>query len=165
MIRKAVLEDLKEIMEIIKQTIVEMHSYNNLQWDDNYPQEEDFINDIQKQDLFVIEKEGKLAGFVCINKVEPIEYSKLKWTLNESTMIVHRMSVYQAYRRNGIGTELMKFTDKLASKNNVRYLKTDTYSINPKMNALFIRCGYKFVGEISFLGKIKPFYCYEKILN
>jgi len=165
MIRKATLEDIKDIMEIIKQTIVEMNSYNNDQWDEYYPQEKDFMNDTEKEELFVIEREGKIAGFVCINKVEPVEYNDLNWTLNETAMVVHRMSVYPAYRRNGIGTELMKFTDEVALKNNLRYIKTDTYSINLKMNALFVKCGYKLVGEMSFLGKEKAFYCYEKVLN
>jgi len=164
MIRKASLEDLKDIMEIIKQTIVGMSSYNNNQWDENYPKEKDFINDIQKEDLFVIERDGKIAGFICINKEEPVEYDELNWTLNEPAMVVHRMSVSPVYRRNGIGTELMKFTDELALKNNLSYLKTDTYSINPNMNALFVKCGYKLIGEMSYLGKEKPFNCYEKML-
>lgn len=165
MIRKAVNEDLKAIMKIIKETIVEMHSYGNYQWDENYPQEKDFLKDIQNGDLFVIEREGKLVGFVCINKVEPVEYNGLNWSLNDDAMVVHRMAVNPAYRKNGIGTELMKFADKLALKNNINYLKTDTYSLNSKMNRLFEKCGYKLVGEMSFLGKEKPFYCYEKVLN
>ena len=165
MIRKARLEDLKDIMEIIKQTIVEMHSYNNNQWDVNYPKEKDFIDDIQKENLFAIEREGEIAGIICINKEEPAEYNELIWTLNETAMVIHRMSVSPAYRRNGIGTELMKFTEEVALMNNLRYIKTDTYSINPNMNALFVRCGYKFIGEMSFLGKEKPFYCYEKVLK
>ena len=79
-------------------------------------------------------------------------------------MIVHRMAVKPSYRRNGIGTELMKFVEELALKNNIKYLKTDTYSLNLKMNNLFKKIGYEFVGEIKFLGKSEPFYCYEKIL-
>jgi GNAT superfamily N-acetyltransferase len=165
MMRKAIMEDIKDIMGIIKQTIVEMHTYNNTQWDENYPQEKDFVSDIQKGDLFVVEREGKLVGFVCMNKVEPVEYNGLNWSLNEDVMIVHRMAVNSDYRRSGIGTELMKFADEFALKNNIRYLKTDTYSINTKMNALFKKYGYDLVGEMSFLGKEKPFYCYEKILN
>lgn len=165
MMRKAFIEDIKNVMEIIKETIVEMHSYGNYQWDENYPQEKDFLNDIQKGDLFVTEREGKLVGFVCINKVEPVEYNGLNWSLNDEAMVVHRMAVNPAYRKNGIGTELMKFADELALKNNTRYLKTDTYSLNSKMNRLFEKCGYKLVGEMSFLGKEKPFYCYEKVLN
>jgi len=165
MIREAIMEDIKDIMGIIKQTIVEMSTYNNTQWDENYPQEEDFATDIQKGDLFVVEMEGKLVGFVCINKVEPAEYFRLNWSLNEDVMIVHRMAVNSDYRRSGIGTELMKFADEFALKNNIRYLKTDTYSLNTKMNALFKKCGYDFIEEMSFLGKEKPFYCYEKILK
>jgi len=165
MIRKAVLEDLKAISKIIKETIVEMHSYNNYQWDESYPKEKDFINDIENGDLFVAERDGILVGFVCVNKIEPIEYDGLNWSLNEAVMVVHRMAVNPSSRRSGIGTELMNFADELALKNNIRYLKTDTYSINTKMNGLFIRCGYKLVGEMSFLGKEKPFYCYEKVLN
>ena len=165
MIRKAISADIKDIMEIIKETIVEMHSYGNTQWDESYPQEKDFLKDIQKGDLYVSKLEGSLVGFACINKIEPAEYTDLPWSMQETAMIVHRMAVTPAYRRKGIGTELMKFVDEYALKNNVRYLKTDTYSINTKMNALFVKCGYKRVGEMSFLGKEKPFYCYEKVLN
>ena len=163
--RKAVIGDLKEIMEIIKETIAEMHSYNNYQWDENYPQEKDFMNDIQKGDLFVAEKNGRLVGFVCINKIEPVEYNDLNWSLKEDVMVIHRMAVNPAYRRNGIGTMLMNFAEDLALRNNIKYLKTDTNSLNTKMNSLFKKCGYNFVSEMSFLGKETPFYCYEKTLK
>ncbi|CAB1262183.1 GNAT family N-acetyltransferase [Clostridium sp. MT-14] len=165
MIRKANVRDIEDIMKIIKRTVEEMHTYNNTQWDENYPRKEDFINDIQKESLFVLERERHLAGFVCINKVEPAEYGDLNWTLNEEAAIVHRMAVNSNYRRIGIGTELLKLAERLALKSNVRYLKTDTYSVNTKMNSLFKKCDYKFIGEINFLGKEKPFNCYEKILD
>lgn len=165
MVRKAHSTDIKDIMKIIRETIAEMHSYGNTQWDENYPREKDFLKDIQKGDLYVSEREGNLVGFVCINKIEPAEYSDLPWSIQETAMVVHRMAVNPTYRRSGIGAELMKFTDEFALKNDIHYLKTDTYSINTKMNALFGKCGYKLVGEMSFLGKEKPFYCYEKVLN
>ncbi|WP_026882449.1 GNAT family N-acetyltransferase [Clostridium akagii] len=165
MMRKAVMEDIKDIMGIIKETIIEMQSYNNNQWDASYPQEKDFANDIQRENLFVLELKDKLVGFICINKVEPDEYNGLNWSLNHDAMVVHRMAVKPSYRRNGIGTALMKFVDELALESNIKYLKTDTYSLNLKMNNLFQKFGYKFVGEISFLGKSEPFYCYEKILK
>lgn len=165
MVREATSADIKEIMKIIRETIAEMNSYGNTQWDENYPQEKDFLKDIQKGDLYVCERDGILVGFACINKIEPIEYNGLPWSIRKNAMIVHRMAVSPAYRRSGIGTELMMFADQYALENNVQYLKTDTYSINTKMNALFVKCGYKWVGEMSFLGKEKPFYCYEKVLN
>ena len=41
-----------------------MHSYNNFQWDENYPQVKDFAGDIKKGDLFIFIREGKIVGFI-----------------------------------------------------------------------------------------------------
>ncbi len=80
-------------------------------------------------------------------------------------MVIHRMAVNANYRQQGVATKLMNFAEELALENNVVYLKTDTYSINTKMNSLFKKCGFNLVGEMSFLGKEKPFYCYDKLLK
>lgn len=164
MLRKAVLDDIPQIMEIIKKTILEMHSYHNYQWDDNYPQTRDFQKDIETGDLYIIERDAKLVAFVCVNNTEPAEYSDLEWSSSQQGMVIHRMSVHPDYRRTGLGIELMKFAETLARSNHILYIKTDTNSKNEKMNTLFAKCGYKFIGEID-LGKDTPFYCYDKIVD
>lgn len=80
-------------------------------------------------------------------------------------MVIHRMAVNPKFREQGVATKLMKFAEQLALDNNVLYLKTDTYSINTKMNSLFKKFDFNFVGEMIFLGKEKPFYCYDKLLK
>ncbi|MBP2627369.1 MAG: acetyltransferase, family [Firmicutes bacterium] len=162
MIRTATMDDVSNIMKIVQAVIVEMHSYNNFQWDENYPQIRDFAGDIEKGDLFVSIREEMIAGFICINRVQPTEYNGLKWSLSEEALVIHRMAVSPDCRNIGVGFELVNFADELAKKNNVRYLKTDTYSLNTNAQGLFQKLGYIFVGEMSFLGKEKPFYCYEK---
>lgn len=164
MIRKAVNEDLAEITEIIKSTVEEMKTYGNTQWDDSYPQAKDFAADISSGDLYVDERDEEVAGFICVNQVEPVEYEDLNWSSKEKAMVVHRMAVNPKFRRMGIASGMMEFADRLALGRGIRYMKTDTYSVNPNMNALFVKCGYKFVGEMSFLGKEKPFNAYEKYL-
>ena len=165
MIRKAVLEDIKKVMEILNKTKSEMHLYNNFQWDESYPRRSDFINDIKKENLYSIEVDGDLAGFVCLNNIEPIEYKQLNWSCKGTAMVIHRMSVNPKFRGIGIGTKLMKFAQEIANKNNIKYLKTDTYSLNIKMNNLLKKCGYNFIGYTSFPQKEKPFYCYDIILK
>lgn len=165
MITKAKLSDIKGIMEIINNTVEEMKLYNNTQWDENYPQGKDFEKDIESGDLYIEVEDNKLKGFICVNYIEPKEYKELNWSSNEKSMIVHRMAVNPKFRNCGVGSKLMNFAEDLAEKNGVKYLKTDTYSINTKMNSLFRKFDYKLVGEMNFFGKEKPFYCYEKILN
>lgn len=164
MMRNANLEDLTEIMSILRKTIIEMQSYENNQWDEMYPQKKDFINDIQQGDLYVAEREGRLAAFICVNKIEPIEYNGLKWSSTKDCMVIHRMAVAPECRRKGVGRELMTFAEELAQKRTLDYLKIDTNSVNEKMKALFNKCAYKYIGSISFLGKESPFYCYDKRL-
>ncbi|MDQ7097040.1 GNAT family N-acetyltransferase [Desulfosporosinus sp. PR] len=163
--RKAVLDDIPQIMEIIKQTIPEMHSYQNYQWDENYPLAKDFQMDVEVGNLYVIEDRGELVAFICVNKVEPEEYSELDWSSMQESMVIHRMSVHPAYRRKGLGVELMNLAETIARKSHILYLKTDTNSRNEKMKTLFTKCGYGFIGEIRFPSKEAPFYCYDKLID
>ncbi len=165
MIRKATFEDITSIMKIVQETIIEMGNYNNTQWDENYPKESNFIEDINKGELYVIDENGELGGFACINKVEPEEYKDLAWKQDGTALVIHRMAVNPEFRRKGIGSRLINLADKLAQEQNIKILKTDTYSLNTKMQGLFKKCGYTFVGKINFLGKEKQFYCYEKTVD
>ena len=165
MIIQAVKNDIIDIMKIIDLTVKEMKSYNNTQWDENYPKTKDFIIDIENGDLYVEVENTHIKGFICVNYVEPKEYNDLQWSSIEKCMVIHRMAVNPIYRNNGMGSKLMNFAEELALEKGIKYLKTDTYSINTKMNSLFRKFNYKFVGEMNFLGKENSFYCYEKYLK
>lgn len=165
MIRLANKEDIKSIMEIIRETIIEMNRYGNVQWNSDYPAEKDFLNDIEKKDLFAYEEKEKVCGIVCVNFIEPEEYKNIDWSLNKKALVLHRMAIAVSERKKGIGTALMNFAEQYAKEKNIDYLKTDTYSINDKMIRLFEKCGYKKTGTMHFKGREKLFYCYEKFLN
>ena len=117
MIRKAEVRDLDRIMEIIKATIEEMKTYGNTQWDENYPQKNDFIGDVESESLYVSEENGELYGFICANFVEPDEYKDINWESNEKCLILHRMSINPKYRNQGTATKLIKFAEKTAKEN------------------------------------------------
>ena len=112
MIRKANMNDLEKIMKIIKATVEEMKDYNNTQWDENYPSDKDFVSDIKKQDLYVDEIDGDVAGFICLNYEEPEEYVDLNWSSNKKAMVIHRMAVNPGFRKKGIASKLVDFAEK-----------------------------------------------------
>lgn len=162
MIRTATAQDLDSIMNIIQSTIAEMQSYGNTQWDASYPQCADFQRDLDEKSLYVFELDGAVAAFACLNSSEPAEYAGLAWSSNEPALVIHRMAVAPQHRRCGIASQLLDFAATLAAQRSLSWLKTDTYSINANMNALFIRAGYRKIGEMRFLSRELPFYCYEK---
>lgn len=164
MIRNANLKDIREILRIVDIAITDMHSYDNFQWNENYPREEDFKNDIYNGELFVCENNNEVAGFACINFDEPEEYNTLTWSLKKPSMIVHRMAVNPKFKGCGIGLQLMGFAESLSLEKSINYMKVDTNSLNTKAQNLFKKCGYNFIGEVTFAGKEGTFYCYEKKL-
>lgn len=165
MVRKAELDDLPQIMKIVADVKEEMHRAGNPQWDDEYPQEKDFRQDIENRDLYVKDNNGLIYGFICLNYSEPDEYHGLNWSLDDKCLVLHRMAVNSNFRNQGTGMLLMQFAEELAQREGVTSIKSDTNSANPKMNALFQKLHYRYVGEIIFLGRSKPFNCYEKILG
>ena len=150
------------IMEILRETVEIMHSEGNVQWDKDYPAENDFLKDIEEKTLYVSEDEKGITGFICINQTEPEEYEAICWSSKRKAYIIHRMAVAPEARRQGTGAAFMRFAAEMAQKRNISCLKTDTYSVNEKMNRLFISNGFQKCGEMNFKGRPKKFNCYEK---
>ena len=125
MIRKAKISDVGTIMTIINETVKEMKSYGNNQWDENYPNSETFINDIKNDSLYVYEEDNNIKGFICIDCNQAAEYENLNWSLNEKCMVAHRIAVNTKFRNSGIATKLMSFCEELALKEGIIYIKTE----------------------------------------
>lgn len=67
-IQKAVNKDLNSILEITKDALNAMKAMNFHQWDENYPNEIVFQEDIQAQELYVFKENDEILGFICINE-------------------------------------------------------------------------------------------------
>lgn len=165
MIRKAVMADMEQIMAIVAHTIEMMNREGNPQWDENYPARVDFLEDIKAGTLFVWETDGLVEGMACVNCREPEEYAGVEWAQKGPCTVIHRLAVAPESRGKGIGRALLTYAEKTAMDNGTRYLKSDTYGINEKMNGLLQRLGYTMRGKMSFKGKPGNFHCYDKRLE
>ena len=162
MIRTAIISDLNQIMDIVETSKLDMHSYDNFQWNKDYPKENDFIKDITEGTLFLYDIKGIIAGLICINKIEPNEYKNANWSMTKEAAIIHRLAVSNESRSQGVGYKLINYANTICIENGLSYIKTDTNSLNIKAQGLLRKCGYTFVDEITFLNHMGIFYCYDK---
>lgn len=161
MIRLAEMKDLESIMKIIRDIVIEMKNDNTVQWDENYPREEDFIRDIENGSLYVNQERGNIRAFICLDRNQPVDYTKLQWKgEGQDFLVIHRMAVNKDYRNQGLGLIMFNFAKDFAREKNIGFIRTDTYSLNYRMRGLFRKLGFVFVGEADF-GKEEKFYCYE----
>lgn len=168
MIRKARLEDLSIIMQIVKEVIPLMHASGNTQWGEDYPTEEVFREDILAETLYLSEgnDEGKhiIEGFICINQDESEEYIPLKWQADSKAVVLHRMAVSPRSRGQGVASGLIAFAEEVAAKESISWIKTDTNEANTIMKAILEKRGYQYVGQVYYRIPGTPYNCYEKKL-
>lgn len=164
MIIKAKIENLDEVDIIMNEIKEEMRNENNPQWgstESDYPSKERLKEDIEKNRMYIYLEDNKIKGILSIVEDDG-EYEELIKNSHESSYILHRLAIPKEYRKNSIATKLMRFAEEKAKENNIKVLKSDTEVCNTKMNNLFIKEGYKYIGDFSYDDYPGVYKYYEK---
>ena len=165
MFRKAKAQDVPQIMDIIRETVAEMQSYNNPQWDEHYPAASDFLADIKECWLYVLEENQEIIGFVCLNNVSGKSYPKITWQDTSTPLVMRRMGVKPSCRRRGVAQQLLQHIEDIAKSSGISVIKMDTFCRNDKMNAFVKKNGFIHRGTVCIWDIEEPFYFYEKNLK
>lgn len=165
MIRLANGNDIYSIMKIKDDAVLLMEQDNNDQWDKNYPTKESFVNYIIENELYVYQIDSKIVAMIVITDKEDTWYKDVAWSIKDNYYVVHRLAVSSEYAGKGIGKKMLWFAIELAKKNKIDIIKIDTYSKNIRTPRLFTSLGFKYIGDAYFNNKIKPYYCYEYVID
>ena len=163
--RRATLADLPAILALLRRVVPLMQAGGNFQWSADYPNAEVFTNDIARQQLWVAELDGAVAGVAALTQDQDAEYAQADWDMTEPALVTHRLAVNPAAQGQGVARALMEQAEKQAVAQGLHALRVDTNSENTATQRLFPKLGYRFAGEIT-LG-FRPglrFFCYEKRL-
>ena len=165
LIRLATPNDIPELLSLLKRVVPIMHASGNFQWDDTYPNEAVFSDDIARAQLWVAEIEGKLAGVSAITTDQEPTYAEVGWDITEPAIVTHRLAVDPDFRGKGVAKALLLQADEVARQREIPVLRIDTNTQNQVTQKLFPGLGYVFAGEIGL--DFRPglrFLCYEKRL-
>jgi ribosomal protein S18 acetylase RimI-like enzyme len=162
-IRIATQDDLPALMALVRRVVPLMLATGNRQWDEGYPNEPVFEQDIALEQLWVAEVEGNIAGVAALATDQEPEYAQASWDMGAKALVVHRLAVDPAFRGAGVASALMQKAEEVAVERNFDVVRVDTNTENRATQRLFPKLGYRFAGEIG-LG-MRPgqrFFCYEK---
>ncbi len=165
MIRLATYNDIEDILKIKNKAYLYHKDELKIdQWSEDYPNEKIFLSDIEKEELFVYQKDGKIVGFACLNFGPWDTYDSLNWNSDDKFLTIHRVAVDTDYKGMGIASSLLLSLEDVAKSLGCSYLKIDTYSLNEPMNYLIKKLGYEFVGSMKPYENKEAWNCYDKIL-
>ncbi len=155
---------LTEITTLFSEVIKKMQEDGINQWDDNYPDNQSIMNDLQEGTLFGILQDEKVIAVVTLNEQYSPQYDALSWSLpTEDYLIVHRLAVHPLHQNKGLAKQIMAFSEEYAREHHYKGIRLDTYSKNPKNLYFYKKLNYKETGEVYFSRLTDSFICYEKI--
>ncbi len=166
MIRKARETDIEAIIVMTKDCAKAMIANGIYQWYEHYPNKSAFINDIKRNELYVLEIEEEVKGSIVISTLMDEEYIPIKWlTKNDNNIYIHRLAIHPELQGNGYAQQLMSFAEQFAIENNYSSIRLDTFSQNKRNQKFYELRGYKRLGDIYFPKQSEyPFHCYELVI-
>ncbi|WP_053990509.1 GNAT family N-acetyltransferase [Mangrovimonas sp. TPBH4] len=166
MVRKATIQDLNIVVSLTKACAEHMCANGIYQWNDSYPNNSTFENDIQRQELLVFDKQNNILGCVVHSTHKDDVYNKVTWlTKDDRNLYIHRLAVHPNFQGQGIAQQLMDYVEQFARNNSFKSIRLDTFSKNKRNQKFYELRGYKQLEKIYFPNQSEhPFYCYELVL-
>ena len=139
---------------------------NIFQWNAFYPNKNAFEKDVARGELYVIEANSKLIGFVTMSTLMDKEYISVSWlTQSKKNLYIHRLAIHPKYQGKGYAQQLMSFAETHGISNGFNSIRLDTFSKNLRNQKFYELRGYQRLEEIKFPNQSEyPFYCYELVL-
>ncbi|MBO2543493.1 GNAT family N-acetyltransferase [Salegentibacter sp. BDJ18] len=166
MIRKANLNDLRKIKKLTEACAKALQQQNIFQWNEHYPSLEKLQNDIEKQELYVFEKENRIIAIIVLTPNMDEVYRNINWlSKTGNNLYVHRLATHPEFWGKGYARKMMDFAEEFAKNKNFTSIRLDTFSKNIRNQKFYEARGYTKLGDVYFPHKNEhPFHCYEKLL-
>ncbi|MGL4453889.1 MAG: GNAT family N-acetyltransferase [Sarcina sp.] len=151
MFRKSKFKDVEKIMQIIEQAQTYLKSQEIDQWQNGYPNEKVIEIDIENNISYVLEEEGKIVATTAISFDGELTYNKIydgKWLSDYNFAVIHRIAVDNDYKGHGFAGKLIKETESLCKKRNVKSIRIDTHKDNVSMQNSIKKNGFEYCGII-----------------
>lgn len=149
--RRTVLDDVDNVMEIIKQAQAYFKEQGIDQWQNNYPNVEVISEDIANGHSYVLVKDNNIIATVAVSFDGEKTYESIyegEWITNGEFAVIHRIAVDNNYKGLGISSEIIKHIEKLCLDRRVGSIKADTHEENLSMQKLLKKNDFKYCGII-----------------
>lgn len=152
-IRKAILQDISAIAEIYDEICdAQAEGKMVVSWIKGvYPTKDTALTALERDDLFVMEENGKIVGTAVINQKQMDSYYNADWKFpaeDSKVMVLHTLAIAPELGRKGYGSTFVKYYEEYAREKECPYLRMDTNAINKTARALYKKLGYEEIGII-----------------
>lgn len=165
--RKALIEDLNEIMRIYTFAQSFMEAHGNPQWPKGFPDENDVKCGIVGGVLYVVTVDGgKIAAvFSAVGYDRDYDEINGSWLSNGQYLAVHRVAAAEEYAGKGAAKFIINFAAReIANVRKCKSVRMDTHEKNIPMRNLLTAQGFTECGTITLIRDDTTRIAFEKLL-
>lgn len=154
-IHKVCKEDLSCVMEITSAAKKLLKSNGSLQWQQGYPNEQTFSNDVKNGNLYGLYEDNELKGYGAYILGKDLNYVEIEgqWKIpaNDKDMAIHRVAVEPNSHGKNYGVKILQFGIQHAKKFGCLTVKVDTHKKNIPMQKCITKSGFIYRGIVKIL--------------
>lgn len=165
-VSRAGISDAQEVMDLITRCAGKMQAEGIDQWDGVYPSLAIVEADAEAGSLFVVRMGGKCIASISIDEVQPEPFTGLPWSdVDGRPLFIHRLAVDPEWEGMRIGRQLMDEAERFAKEAGFTSIRLDTYGGNLRAMNLYLKRGYKPVGQVVYPRREMVFECLEWVVG
>ena len=152
MIRRALPQEVDEIMNIVRGAQLALRELGIDQWQDGYPTPESINQDIANGVGYVTLSNNEIIGYAAIVLTGEPAYHQIgdKWRAGNDYVVVHRLCTSSNHRRQGVALKLMTHAAKLCREAGYKAFRIDTHKGNIRMLTMLQKLGFSYRGIIQY---------------
>lgn len=154
-IRWAKSDDAPLIRAIVNQAYRELADLG-LNYTATYQDEAETLRRMANSRVLVIEDEGRAIGTILMREENKIDQRRAAY--------LGQFGFLPEYKGRGLGRQVMDFMEQLALREGYECVQLDTAKPAAHLVSMYLRRGYRIVGETHFEGKTYHSYIFEKNL-
>lgn len=165
--RKSNEKDIDRVMNIVKQAQEYFKQQGIDQWQNNYPNIETIINDINNKNSYVLVKDNCIVATAAICFGKDKNYHTIyngEWLSENEYASIHRIAVDFQYKGCGLGSHIIENIEVICLNNCLYSIRVDTHKDNKSMQKLLEKNEFKYCGIIYLEGKSERV-AFEKLLQ
>ena len=153
MIRKALEADIPAVAAIYDKLHTEEEAGRaTIGWIRGvYPTQDTARTALQRDDLFVLEENGRIVGAAILNQTQVDAYRGGSWTFaaaDAEVLVLHTLVIDPEVSGRGYGKQFVAFYEEYARENGCKVLRMDTNSRNARARAMYRKLGFREAGIV-----------------
>lgn len=153
MIRKATAKDIDAVEKLYDAIhTAEENGKQTIGWIRGiYPARKTAEMALARDDLFVLEDDGKICGTGILNKIQVDSYAEGHWeheVPDERVCVLHTLVIDPDSAGKGYGRAFIEYYETYAQKNGCTELRIDTNARNAVARAMYKKHGYTEIGIV-----------------